>query len=89
MVMIGHSLGAMANIKTLSELMFAPSLLISIAPLIRLKENFEASMSAVEIPKEVQARFLQSFEDKFNKPASYYNLNDMAAAHLTRSLITG
>ncbi len=76
-ILIGHSLGAMANVKALSELMIKPSLLISIAPLIRLKENFEATMDAVEISKEAQAEFLKSFENKFSKPASYYNLNDM------------
>jgi pimeloyl-ACP methyl ester carboxylesterase len=76
-IVIGHSLGAMANVMALSELMVIPSLLISIAPLIRLKENFEASMTFVEVPPEAQQSFLKSFESKFGKPASYYNLNDM------------
>jgi pimeloyl-ACP methyl ester carboxylesterase len=75
-IVIGHSLGAMANVIALKDLMITPSLLISIAPLIRLKENFEASMNAAEIPQAVQDRFLKSFEEKFGKPASYYNLND-------------
>jgi hypothetical protein len=76
-IIIGHSLGAMANVMALSELMITPSLLISIAPLIRLKENFEASMTFAEVPPEAQVRFLKNFEEKFGKPASYYNLNDM------------
>jgi pimeloyl-ACP methyl ester carboxylesterase len=76
-IVIGHSLGAMANVMALNELMIIPSLLISIAPLIRLKENFEASMTFAEVPLEAQESFLKSFENKFNKPASYYNLNDM------------
>jgi pimeloyl-ACP methyl ester carboxylesterase len=75
-IFIGHSLGAMANVIALSELEITTSVLISIAPLIRLKENFEASMNAVEIPQAAQDRFLESFEEKFGKPASYYNLND-------------
>ena len=76
-ILIGHSLGAMANVKVLSELAIIPSLLISIAPLVRLKENFEATMDGVQISKEAQFEFLKSFENKFSKPASYYNLNDM------------
>jgi pimeloyl-ACP methyl ester carboxylesterase len=75
-IMIGHSLGAMANIIALKETMITPSLLISLTPLIRLKENFEGSMTAVDTPQIAQDRFLKSFEDKFNMPASYYNLND-------------
>ena len=75
-IVIGHSLGAMANVIALKDLVITPTLLVSIAPLIRLKENFEASMNAVEIPQAAQDRFLKSFEEKFSKPASYYNLND-------------
>ncbi len=75
-IIIGHSLGAMANVIALKDLVITPALLVSIAPLIRLKENFEASMNAAEIPQAAQDRFLKSFEEKFGKPASYYNLND-------------
>jgi pimeloyl-ACP methyl ester carboxylesterase len=76
-IVIGHSLGAMANIIALAELNITTSLLISIAPLIRLKENFEASMSAVEVPDAAQDNFLKSFEEKFHKPAAHYNLIDL------------
>ncbi|MES2111931.1 MAG: alpha/beta hydrolase [Bacteroidota bacterium] len=75
-VLIGHSLGAMANIKAVEELGYAPALLASLTPLIRLKENFEASMNLAEVGKPAQAAFLKSFEELFKKPAAYYNLND-------------
>jgi alpha-beta hydrolase superfamily lysophospholipase len=74
-IFIGHSLGAMANIVALKEMMITPSLLISIAPLIRLKENFEYSMRAIDIAPQAQHAFLNSFEEKFKTPASTYNLN--------------
>jgi pimeloyl-ACP methyl ester carboxylesterase len=78
-VLIGHSLGAMANIKAVGELGYSPALLVSITPLVRLKENFEASMNLAEVPKPAQAAFLQSFEDLYERPAAYYNLNDRYA----------
>jgi hypothetical protein len=75
-IVIGHSLGAMANVIALREMMFMPSLLISLTPLIRLKENFEVSMNAVGVSQLAQDDFLKSFENKFNRPASFYNLNN-------------
>jgi pimeloyl-ACP methyl ester carboxylesterase len=75
-VMIGHSLGAMANIMALKDLGFKPSLLVSLTPLVRLKENFEASMTLAEVQQPAQAAFFESFEELFKKPAAYYNLND-------------
>jgi pimeloyl-ACP methyl ester carboxylesterase len=75
-ILIGHSLGGMANVMAVKEMGITPSLLISIAPLIRLKENFEASMNAADVPQVNQNNFLADFEDKFGKPASYYNLID-------------
>ena len=66
-IVIGHSLGAMANVMALNELMIIPSLLISIAPLIRLKENFEASMTFAEVPLEAQESFLKSFDQSPQK----------------------
>jgi pimeloyl-ACP methyl ester carboxylesterase len=78
-VLIGHSLGAMANIKALDELNYSPALLVCITPLVRLKENFETSMNLAEVGKPAQAVFLKSFEELFNKPAAYYNLNDRYA----------
>jgi pimeloyl-ACP methyl ester carboxylesterase len=73
-IVIGHSLGAMANVMALQELSINPALLISLTPLVRLKENFESSMNAVNVPAPGQTAFLQSFERLFNKPAEYFNL---------------
>jgi pimeloyl-ACP methyl ester carboxylesterase len=74
-VMIGHSLGAMANVMAIKEMGIIPSLLVSLTPLVRLKENFEASMNAAGVQQSAQDEFLESFEELFGYPASYYNLN--------------
>jgi hypothetical protein len=76
-ILIGHSLGAMANVIALRETGVKPSLLISLTPLIRLKENFEASMTAADVSREAQDTFLRSFEKHFGKPAGQYNLVDL------------
>lgn len=73
--MIGHSLGGAANVIALREMGMVPSLLISLTPLILLKENFEASMNAAGVPQQAQAHFFKSFETRFNLPASYFDLN--------------
>ncbi len=73
-VVIGHSLGAMANVSALGELGIVPELLVSITPLIRLKENFEASMDALSIDKDYQARILGNFALRFGVPASHFTL---------------
>ncbi len=75
-VLIGHSLGGMANIIAVQDLGIKPALVLSLTPLIRLKENFENSMDAANVPKSSQLRFLQCFEEKFGIPASYYNLTE-------------
>lgn len=75
-VVIGHSLGAMANVIALREMQITPSLLISLTPLVRLKENFEASMDALNIPHANQIAFLESFHAKFGVPASYFTLDN-------------
>ena len=74
-VMIGHSLGAMANVMAIKEMNITPSLLVSLTPLVRLKENFEASMNAAGVQQPAQDEFLESFEGLFGYPASYYNLS--------------
>ncbi|HTE01598.1 MAG TPA: alpha/beta hydrolase [Mucilaginibacter sp.] len=75
-IWIGHSLGGMANVMAVKEIGISPPLMISLTPLIRLKENFEASMNAADVPQIAQGKFLADFEHKFGKPASYYNLID-------------
>ena len=75
-VVIGHSLGALANLIALGELELKPSLLISLTPLLRLKENFEFSMTAIGVPELEQTSFLNSFHKKFGFPASKFTFND-------------
>ncbi|RZK75453.1 MAG: alpha/beta hydrolase, partial [Pedobacter sp.] len=75
-VTIGHSLGAMANIIAMEQLQIHPKQMISIAPLIDLGKNFEASMDALDTPKVIQHTFFERFEERFKKPVSHYNLFD-------------
>jgi hypothetical protein len=58
----------------MKEMQIKPSVLISITPLLKLKENFEASMDAIGIPPAAQKDFLNSFEEKFEVPASLFEL---------------
>ena len=76
-IFIGHSLGGMANALALKGMAAKPSLLISLSPLIRLKENFEASMRAADVPRQAQDAFLESFKNHFGKPADHYNLIEL------------
>ncbi|TCD11223.1 alpha/beta hydrolase [Pedobacter frigidisoli] len=81
---IGHSLGGMANILALQDLEFKPKLLISIAPLIRLKENFEQSLDSLMVSKSDQEIFFKNFAVEVKVPASYFNLLDLY--HLDKSI---
>jgi len=76
-VLIGHSLGGMANVIALQELEMNPKLLISIAPLIRLKENFEQSLDSVSIGAKHQDIFFDNFAQEFPVPASHFNLTNL------------
>ncbi|TCD29105.1 alpha/beta hydrolase [Pedobacter psychrodurus] len=76
-VLIGHSLGGMANVIALQELGLTPDLLISVAPLIRLKENFEQSLDSVNIGTKDQDIFFSNFAKEFPVPASHFNLTDL------------
>ena len=76
-VLIGHSLGGMANVIALQELGITPDLLISIAPLIRLKENFEQSLDSVSIGAKDQDIFFANFAQEFPVPASHFNLTEL------------
>ncbi|QXU42476.1 alpha/beta fold hydrolase [Pedobacter sp. D749] len=76
-VLIGHSLGGMANVIALQELGITPNLLISIAPLIRLKENFEQSLDSVNIGAKYQEIFFDNFAQEFPVPASHFNLTEL------------
>jgi hypothetical protein len=74
--LVGHSLGAMANVIALREVGIKPSILISLTPLLQLKENFEYSMNAIGISALNQAEFLNSFYEKFGVPASSFTFNN-------------
>ncbi|MGQ7854749.1 alpha/beta fold hydrolase [Pedobacter sp. WC2501] len=76
-VLIGHSLGGMANVIALQELEINPKLLISIAPLIRLKENFEQSLDSVNIGAKHQDIFFENFAQEFPVPVSHFNLTEL------------
>ncbi|MFD2288709.1 alpha/beta fold hydrolase [Pedobacter petrophilus] len=71
---IGHSLGSMANVIALQDLNLSPKMLISIAPLIRLKEKFAQSLTSVGIAAVHQDRFFDNFAKEFPVRASYFNL---------------
>ncbi|MFD2905421.1 alpha/beta fold hydrolase [Sphingobacterium anhuiense] len=76
-IVIGHSLGAMANIAALAKLRHTPNWIISLTPLIDLKANFAASMDFVAVPKDVQEHFFLNFEEKFNMKTAYFHLNSL------------
>ena len=76
-VVIGHSFGAMANVVALNDLAITPSLLVSLAPFILLKENFIKSMTIAGVPADAQEAFLQDFERRYGIPASYFNMPDL------------
>jgi pimeloyl-ACP methyl ester carboxylesterase len=79
-VIIGHSLGAMANAIAIKETGIKPALLISIAPLINLKENFIASLNAADVSPIWQDKFFTNFEALFNMDASGFTLNNLYPA---------
>lgn len=66
-VVIGHSLGAMANALVMQQTQKMPELLISIAPLINLKNNFIASMQSVNTSEAAQQLFFEDFEKLFEQ----------------------
>ncbi|UIR56921.1 alpha/beta hydrolase [Sphingobacterium sp. SRCM116780] len=76
-VTVGHSLGAMANVAALANLKLTASLIISLTPLVKLKENFAASMDFVEVPPEIQQLYFQNFEERFNMKITYFDLNTL------------
>ncbi|MDB5146561.1 MAG: alpha/beta fold hydrolase [Mucilaginibacter sp.] len=79
-VVIGHSLGGMANAIAIKETGIKPALLISIAPLINLKQNFIASLNAADVSPIWQGKFFIEFEALFNMDASGFTLNNLYPA---------
>ena len=76
-ILIGHSLGGMANVMALNDNGAKPKLLISITPLIRLKENFESSMNSAGVSAKMQAVYLKSFEELVGRAASSYDVEKL------------
>ncbi|MGY4385369.1 hypothetical protein ACVWYN_002407 [Pedobacter sp. UYP24] len=76
-VMIGHSLGGMANVGAIQQTKIAPKLLISIAPLINLTENFKASMTASGVTLTEQQKFLNTFQELFGQSTEDFSLLKM------------
>lgn len=72
---IGHSLGAMANVIALQQAGIKPDVLISIAPVIKLKALFCNMLNSVNVPQNLQDNFFTSFQTTFNRPASDYDLD--------------
>jgi len=79
-VLIGHSLGAMANVIAIKSTSVKPALQISIAPLVRLKENFIATMTIAGATELAQDSFFESFESLFKLHASDFNLHELYVA---------
>lgn len=79
-VVIGHSLGGMANAIAIKETGIKPALLISIAPLINLKENFIASLNAADVAQGLQDKFFVDFENLFEMDALDFTLDNLYPA---------
>lgn len=75
--LIGHSLGGMANVIAIQEVALKPKYLISIAPLIRLKENFGQSMDSLNISLSAQENFFKNFSSEFPVDADHFNLTEL------------
>jgi hypothetical protein len=76
-VMIGHSLGGMAAVRVLQETRECPRHLITIAPLINLKENFKGSMTNVGVSNENQQLFLDDFETLYQQSINSFHVEEM------------
>jgi pimeloyl-ACP methyl ester carboxylesterase len=78
-MLIGHSLGAMANIVALKAFNELPSLLISITPVIELKQNFTGMMTYAEVSSENQHHWFAAFEENYRLPVSYFDMKSLYA----------
>jgi alpha-beta hydrolase superfamily lysophospholipase len=76
-VLIGHSLGAMANTVALKEFQAQPELLISITPVIELKQNFTGMMNYAEVATADQASWFNSFNEYYKLPVSYFDMKSL------------
>jgi pimeloyl-ACP methyl ester carboxylesterase len=76
-IVIGHSLGVVANTIAIQQAGIKPALLINITPMVNLRENFITTMNSADVPKAAQDRFFESFNQIFDVPTSYFNLADI------------
>ena len=76
-VLIGHSLGAMANTVALKAFEEKPALLISITPVVELADNFKGMMNHAGVQPEDQARWFQDFHDYYKFPVSYFDMKSL------------
>jgi pimeloyl-ACP methyl ester carboxylesterase len=76
-ILIGHSLGAMANIVALKEFQAQPETLISITPVVELKQNFVGMMDYAEVTADNQLAWFESFQDYYKLPVSYFDLRSL------------
>ncbi len=74
-ILIGHSLGCMANALAMQSFPGKVKILVSLAPLIKLKENFNDTLNAVGVPLSVQDVFFEEFAKTFNTPAEDFTLS--------------
>jgi pimeloyl-ACP methyl ester carboxylesterase len=75
-ILIGHSLGTIANVNALQEIgNLSTSLLISLSPIIKLKENFSASLKALNVSAEGKDAFFRRLKFHFNVSFSDLDLN--------------
>ena len=76
-VIIGHSLGGMAAVRVMQETRDYPKQLITIAPLINLKENFIGSMKNAGVSYENQQVFLDDFEALYAQSINNFHIQEM------------
>ena len=76
-ILIGHSLGAMANIVALKEFQAQPALLISITPVVELQQNFTGMMNYAEVAPENQASWFNSFNEYYKLPVRYFDMKSL------------
>jgi pimeloyl-ACP methyl ester carboxylesterase len=76
-VLIGHSLGAMANVVALKAFETQPKRLISITPVIELAQNFTGMMNHAGVATEDQLRWFQDFHDVYKFPVSYFDMKTL------------
>lgn len=78
-VLIGHSLGVMANIVALKEFQAQPKLLISITPVVELEQNFTGMMNYAQVSAENQAAWFEAFHDYYKLPVNYFDMKSLYA----------